>query len=367
MLKLSTDFSDKLRDILLGIPALEERDNRTQLLRGLPRGPVSAINRSNALMADINNIIDSAEGWGQLADSGEWALVIVARNALRFSKGVEHGAKIEALLSELETLPSDKDLPAIPEVVIGQDERLSIHFLEKGLIASKSVAKVIIPRVVNGIPQDGKVSGTGWLITPDILITNYHVIEARDRQNEPAATKDDFKAQALKTSVWFGYTEQGGEYTDYNCTELLHYSTELDYALLRIQSEPISKSGEDLSKWGYLSIPKLYPTLIKGNRLNIIQHPKGFAKQIAIRNNFYVDNISNRIRYLTDTEPGSSGSPVFNDDWQIVALHHAAVEVPETQYKGEVVKYNNQGILIHPIIENFPENIQKEIQNAQNW
>ena len=27
--------------------------------------------------------------------------------------------------------------------------------------------------------------------------------------------------------------------------------------------------------------------------------------------------------YSTDTEAGSSGSPVFNDQWEVVALHHS--------------------------------------------
>ena len=29
-----------------------------------------------------------------------------------------------------------------------------------------------------------------------------------------------------------------------------------------------------------------------------------------------------RIKYRTNTEPGSSGSPCFTMDWDIVALHH---------------------------------------------
>ncbi len=32
----------------------------------------------------------------------------------------------------------------------------------------------------------------------------------------------------------------------------------------------------------------------------------------------------NRVRYTTDTEPGSSGSPVFNNRWDLIAIHHAA-------------------------------------------
>ena len=29
-----------------------------------------------------------------------------------------------------------------------------------------------------------------------------------------------------------------------------------------------------------------------------------------------------RVRYATNTEPGSSGSPCFDMNWQLAALHH---------------------------------------------
>ena len=31
------------------------------------------------------------------------------------------------------------------------------------------------------------------------------------------------------------------------------------------------------------------------------------------------------IIYKSDTAPGSSGSPVFNNEWQLIALHSAGV------------------------------------------
>lgn len=30
------------------------------------------------------------------------------------------------------------------------------------------------------------------------------------------------------------------------------------------------------------------------------------------------------VHYRTPTDPGSSGSPVFNQKWELVALHHAS-------------------------------------------
>jgi endonuclease/exonuclease/phosphatase family metal-dependent hydrolase len=49
------------------------------------------------------------------------------------------------------------------------------------------------------------------------------------------------------------------------------------------------------------------------------------------------------LRYRTDTEPGSSGSPVFNNDWQLVALHHAG-------YREDGGTAVNEGIRISAIV-----------------
>ena len=51
------------------------------------------------------------------------------------------------------------------------------------------------------------------------------------------------------------------------------------------------------------------------------------------------------IHYSTDTEPGSSGSPVLSDAWEVVALHHAGVPGPGG--KGYVA---NEGIRISSIV-----------------
>ena len=48
------------------------------------------------------------------------------------------------------------------------------------------------------------------------------------------------------------------------------------------------------------------------------------------------------MQYLTDTLGGSSGAPVFNEDWLVVALHHwgKTVDVDGTR------EIRNQGVTI---------------------
>jgi V8-like Glu-specific endopeptidase len=58
------------------------------------------------------------------------------------------------------------------------------------------------------------------------------------------------------------------------------------------------------------------------------------------------------VQYITDTLPGSSGSPVFNDDWRIVALHHSGGNIPEPSTNS--IHFRNEGIRIGAILADLP-------------
>jgi len=96
--------------------------------------------------------------------------------------------------------------------------------------------------------------------------------------------------------------------------------------------------------------------------LNIVQHPDGRPKEVAIHNNFFERLLPNHIRYTTDTEGGSSGSPVFDNRWIVFALHHSAGDQnPDGSWK------NNEGVRIDKIIHHIlssadiPNNIKAEL------
>lgn len=93
-----SQFAENLLTILRDILALNDVNNRSDLLNELPPGPSGFIERSNAKNADLRRIVDGAKGMGKLI-SGEHALVIVARNALDFVVGAEPGERLQALLN----------------------------------------------------------------------------------------------------------------------------------------------------------------------------------------------------------------------------------------------------------------------------
>ena len=58
------------------------------------------------------------------------------------------------------------------------------------------------------------------------------------------------------------------------------------------------------------------------------------------------------IRYETDTEPGSSGSPVFDNGWEIIALHHSGGDRAPSDPSGNTW-LNNEGIRIDAIVKDL--------------
>ncbi len=80
---------------------------------------------------------------------------------------------------------------------------------------------------------------------------------------------------------------------------------------------------------------------------------------MAIRNNLIYRAAYPFVSYFTDTEGGSSGSPVCNDDWQVVALHRAWKSVQGVQFQGKSTPFVNEGTQIAAILEHLKENNQE--------
>ena len=86
-----------------------------------------------------------------------------------------------------------------------------------------------------------------------------------------------------------------------------------------------------------------------GDLAYILQHPGGQQKRLGFVRNMISDVTPGVVRYLTDTEPGSSGAPVFDASGRVIALHHKGGTPQEVLGKPPVAK--NEGIRISRVLE----------------
>ena len=85
-------------------------------------------------------------------------------------------------------------------------------------------------------------------------------------------------------------------------------------------------------------------TLRRGTSAFIIQHPLGDAQKVVLQDNWitYVSEDHRRVQYLTNTEHGSSRSPVCDENWDVVALHHSWAPLPSSPMTAKI--RGNEGI-----------------------
>ncbi len=223
---------------------------------------------------------------------------------------------------ELETvvLPEEVGL----EKIIGINNLKQISWIEHGVQAAKSVCRILTPRGL----------GTGFLIAPDLIMTNNHVIPSSAVAAESVAEfnyQQDSKGKLLPTCRYQLDRDR------------FHTSEELDYTIVGVLPGP---SKPHLETWGCLVLnPNADP--VPDEHVIIIQHPNGGLKQIVLTANQVFHLEGYRLYYTTDTMPGSSGSPVFNDSWQVIAIHHAEGGL-QTNTRGDK-RFVNEGILMSAI------------------
>jgi endonuclease I/V8-like Glu-specific endopeptidase len=270
---------------------------------------------------DLRVAAEASRRWGERA----------AQRAEREGKSVadvETPQRIEARLKRLTTAataPSRLIAPAPPlpeaqvlravglERTIGRSDFQGIAFLELALAVSRFVGRVSI----RSAPGRGTGFGTGFMVSPRLLLTNNHVLPSAqsakfsevefDYQNDRAGRPLPLVPFALEPHTFF--------MTD----------VELDFTLVAVAEGSRQDTPAPLTHYGWSRLIVEEGKILIGEHVNIIQHPKGQYKQFVSRANELVDILESHLHYVTDTEPGSSGSPVYNDQWEVVGLHHSGV------------------------------------------
>jgi hypothetical protein len=223
----------------------------------------------------------------------------------------------------------DHARPTGLELVLDANNLLPFHFLRTGDRLGRAVVK--LERADHG-------AGTGFLVAPNLLLTNHHVLPGRATAritracaNYEAESPDGEAAQPLTVSL--------------DPDAFFATQSELDFTFCAVQG---------LDHLGAIPLLRDSLVVVPSDLVNIIQHPRGRPKEVALQDNRVarVDNVI--VQYSCDTEPGSSGSPVFNNQWNLVALHHASVAVDDALGRpalglAPTSRYLNEGIRISAI------------------
>jgi endonuclease G len=346
------EFRDAAMAAGLGAPT-----KRDLLLAGIHGAITGRLKIYGSSSDQIYGDLLELNGIERLVD-GTVPISIWLENAEAESKPRPQAATFEAARKEV-TAQTDMRPAIVPppvleeknEIVIHQDDMLPLWFLMSGYEAAKSVAKLLVPRYDSGAPAatgSGEAvvgSGTVWLLTPDLLITNHHVINAR-HDKEGAASPADLIQQVEHSVAQFDFDADGVEGQKTPVIRLEASDPGLDYAILRAK--------ESTGRKGLRIAPeRLEKRLEDYVPVNIIQHPNARYKKIAIRNNLVTSSAGDDLRYFTDTDFGSSGSPVFDDQWRVVALHRGAAKVSNVQFQGRTTAWVNYGSHIRAIFDHI--------------
>ena len=229
----------------------------------------------------------------------------------------------EAVAAGATAAPSDSLAQLAQERIIGTSDLFDINYLELAIAVGRSVARLEI----------GGARATGFLVGPGLLITNNHVLENED--------------DARKAVAQFDYQDNAsGELLvrqDYRLNPGKFFITDkvLDFTIVGV--DDVSLRNRALSSYPWVRLIAELGKAEKGDNVNIIQHPRGGLKQIAFRRNEVIeipDGQKDFLYYTTDTEPGSSGSPCFNDQWEVIALHHSGV--PKRNARKQILRTDDQ-------------------------
>lgn len=215
----------------------------------------------------------------------------------------------------------------------------------------------------------GTSFGTGFLVGPDLLLTNYHVVEPivdGDNDGSSIVARFDYAetAQGPTTGLPVPALQDGwlvahGSYTqeekDGYPDQAQPAAAELDFALVRLSrpvgAEPLFPDLPEGVKRGWLPLPTAAPAIQKDMPLLILQHPENAPLKLAVDTQSVIGLRcgGRRLRYRTNTEAGSSGAPVFDIHGQLVALHHLGFPVWPANAPGEY----NQGVPIAAIYQHL--------------
>jgi hypothetical protein len=275
----------------------------------------------------------------QLADRAGWTndLVRAAYEARPDNPGLAEayqllnlGAKVElsATATPLSVRPEGES-SGKPEVAFAQDVVAKSH-LDLGVWRSSLVEAQ--PRVCR-VEVGGGVFGTGFLVGPDIVLTCRYVVEdviKRKRKSGDVRCRFDFHPSLQGVVV---RTKRTGWLVAKSDLD------DLDYVLLRLERAVDEDLSPHRTKRGWFSLPTSSVDVAPGTSVQLLHYGTGGALRLTVDTDGVIglSEDARRLQYRVKTEPGSGGAPLFDSQWQLLAIHESAKAEGNAPKEGEGV------------------------------
>ena len=250
------------------------------------------------------------------------------RVELRSRRVLRQPVVMDALKATADTSPAERGQvreDQLLERIIGGNNLLGIAFLELGTAVSRSVGRVIVRDRFQV-----RSFGTGFMISPRLALTNNHVL--------PDAESARFSRLEFNFQNGINGLPLATSQFDLEPDTFFRTDPGLDVTVVAVaaKSRPEGTAAPvPLAGFGFNRTTREQGKILLGESINIIQHPEGQEKQLALQQNELLDRFDQFLHYHTDTSPGSSGSPLFNNQWEVLGLHHSGV--PARNEAGEIL------------------------------
>ncbi|MCG3266696.1 serine protease [Yoonia sp. I 8.24] len=210
------------------------------------------------------------------------------------------------------------------------DDILSIEFLEQGLLAKRAVG-----RIWNGADD----YATGFHVGLGIVMTAAHALPS-----DVTASDRVFQLDAEEHTL--GPSSKIRDYA-FVPQRFFYVNNEYDLALCAV--EDFTGTAPDINSFGWHVLSQKDEVIDPGHPVSVIHHPDGRAKSVTVHNSHFIQvsetkKLERFCWYTGDTERGSSGAPVFDPRWQVVALHHSGV--PARSLDGFILGSNGSPVLV---------------------
>ena len=248
---------------------------------------------------------------------------------------------------------SQRELKETFERIIDGNELQDINYLEKGMIASRSICRI-------RFETKGGATRPAFSF-PSACITNNHVFP------------DAQTARTAEAHFRYERAVDGHELTPVRFRlepdRLFFTSKKLDFSVVAVGARDVTGTTA-LDAFGFLPLIDVTGKVAEGEWLTIVQHPAGQLKQVCVRENQLLRRTDDFLWYSTDTLAGSSGSPVFSNDWLVVALHHSGVPArrngviqtvlgrdfnPNVDKEDDIKWIANEGVRVSRIVQTLRE------------